>query len=153
MALSNKFGWLVLKPATRASWRSLLHPLRDTAGGFAAIKDVPKTLVYRLCRWRNSPTPVVRSGCSPNRPPRSFAGQLDTDSLPPYEHLDLSWRRTWKAISLRPTGGSCFARPWWKRVVRLVDTAEYKRRQSPIGVGNAQGFRAGPAHAITNGYR
>jgi len=112
-------------------------PFTGTRRAGSPPKDVPKTLVYRLCRWRNSPTPVVPERCSPNRPPRSCRpGQLDTDSLPPYEHLDPVLEAYVEgdltAAELVEAG---FARRPGERVVRLVDTAEYKRRQSRSGSG------------------
>ena len=102
MALSNKFGWLVLTTGNKSEMSVGYTTLYgDLAGGFAVIKDVPKTLVYRLCEWRNSPrrTPrpeLVRVGGSPipssiiERAPSAELrpDQRDEDSLPPYELLD-----------------------------------------------------------------
>ena len=157
MALSNKFGWLVLTTGNKSELAVGYSTLYgDTAGGFAAIKDVPKTLVYRLCRWRNSPTPVVPERVLTKPPTAELRpGQLDTDSLPPYEHLDPVLEAYVEgdltAAELVEAG---FAPALVERVVRLVDTAEYKRRQSPIGVRvTPKAFGRDRRMPITNGYR
>ncbi len=99
MALSNKFGWLVLTTGNKSEMSVGYSTLYgDLAGGLAVIKDVPKTLVYRLCEWRNSPAGSIRRTytCSRSRssiieraPSAELApDQRDEDSLPPYELLD-----------------------------------------------------------------
>ena len=123
MALSNKFGWLVLTTGNKSELAVGYSTLYgDTAGGFAAIKDVPKTLVYRLCRWRNSVRPVIPERVLTKPPTAELRpGQLDTDSLPPYEQLDpvleayvegdplpASW---WRPVSTRPWWNGWCA--WW----------------------------------------
>jgi NAD+ synthase (glutamine-hydrolysing) len=157
MALSNKFGWLVLTTGNKSELAVGYSTLYgDTAGGFAAIKDVPKTLVCRLCRWRNSPAPVVPERVLTKPPTAELRpGQLDTDSLPPYEHLDPVLEAYVEgdltAAELVDVG---FAPALVERVVRLVDTAEYKRRQSPIGVRvTPKAFGRDRRMPITNGYR
>jgi len=139
MALSNKFGWLVLTTGNKsesAVGYSTLYG--DTAGGFAVIKDVPKLLVYRLCRERNQragreliPEDVLTKPPSAELRP----DQRDDQSLPPYEVLDPILkayveddRTTAEIIAM--VGDEAQVR----RITRLVDVAEYKRRQTPPGV-------------------
>src|SRR5918995_3662576 len=136
MALSNKFGWLVLTTGNKSEMSVGYATLYgDMAGGFAVIKDVFKLLVYRLVRWRNEsagrelvPASVLE------RPPSAElrAEQLDEDSLPPYEILD----RILEGYVERDQGiealiGQGLPAETVEEVVRLVDRAEYKRRQAP----------------------
>jgi NAD+ synthase (glutamine-hydrolysing) len=139
MALSNKFGWLVLTTGNKSEMAVGYATLYgDMAGGFAVIKDVPKTLVYRLCRWRNErdgrptiPPSVLEKPPSAELRP----DQKDEDSLPPYEVLDpileayVEQDRAADEIAVRGYDPETVA-----RVIRLVDGAEYKRRQAPPGV-------------------
>jgi NAD+ synthase (glutamine-hydrolysing) len=139
MALSNKFGWLVLTTGNKSELSVGYATLYgDMAGGFAVIKDVFKLLVYRLVRWRNEqegrelvPASVIE------RPPSAELrpDQLDEDSLPPYETLD----RILEAYVEHDEGiDALVARGLPEDVVmdviRLVDRAEYKRRQAPPGI-------------------
>jgi NAD+ synthase (glutamine-hydrolysing) len=139
MALSNKFGWLVLTTGNKSEMSVGYATLYgDMAGGFAVIKDVFKLLVYRLVRWRNEsagrelvPASVLE------RPPSAElrAEQLDEDSLPPYETLD----RILEGYVERDEGIEALVAQGLPRetvedVVRLVDRAEYKRRQAPPGI-------------------
>jgi len=139
MALSNKFGWLVLTTGNKSEMSVGYATLYgDMAGGFAVIKDVFKLLVYRLVRWRNErgdrelvPASVLE------RPPSAELrpDQLDEDSLPPYETLD----RILEAYVERDVGveqlvAQGLDEETVREVVRLVDRAEYKRRQAPPGV-------------------
>ena len=139
MALSNKFGWLVLTTGNKSEMSVGYATLYgDMAGGFAAIKDVPKTLVYDLARWRNA-----RDGDSPIpkrvfvRPPTAELrrNQTDQDSLPPYEILDPIIRgyveEEQGVADLLAAG---FDRRTIEEVLTLVDRSEYKRRQAPPGV-------------------
>jgi NAD+ synthase (glutamine-hydrolysing) len=157
MALSNKFGWLVLTTGNKSELAVGYSTLYgDTAGGFAAIKDVPKTLVYRLCRWRNSVSPAVPERVLTKPPTAELRpGQLDTDSLPPYEHLDPVLEAYVEGdLTAAELVDAGFAPALVERVVRLVDTAEYKRRQSPIGVRvTPKAFGRDRRMPITNGYR
>jgi NAD+ synthase (glutamine-hydrolysing) len=139
MALSNKFGWLVLTTGNKSEMSVGYSTLYgDSAGGFAVIKDVPKTLVYRLVDQRsrrdaNSPVPesiVTRPPSAELRPE-----QRDDDSLPPYDVLDAILegyveqdlgRDQLVARGLPPADVD--------RVIRLVDLSEYKRRQNPPGI-------------------
>jgi NAD+ synthase (glutamine-hydrolysing) len=139
MALSNKFGWLVLTTGNKSELSVGYATLYgDMAGGFAVIKDVFKLLVYRLVRWRNEtegrdliPASVL------DRPPSAELrpDQLDEDSLPPYEVLD----RILEAYVERDEGvedlvAEGLPEETVMEVVRLVDRAEYKRRQAPPGI-------------------
>ncbi|MST34872.1 NAD(+) synthase, partial [Acidimicrobiaceae bacterium USS-CC1] len=157
MALSNKFGWLVLTTGNKSELAVGYSTLYgDTAGGFAVIRDVPKTLVYRLCRWRNTTGGVIPSGVLAKPPSAELRpDQRDDQSLPPYEVLDpileayVEDDRT--AAELVAAG---FDAATVARVVRLVDTAEYKRRQSPPGVRvTPKAFGKDRRVPITNRYR
>jgi NAD+ synthase (glutamine-hydrolysing) len=157
MALSNKFGWLVLTTGNKSELAVGFSTLYgDTAGGFAVIKDVPKTMVYRLVRWRNLVGPVVPAAVLTKPPTAELRpDQLDTDSLPPYEQLDPVLEAYVEgdltAAELVEAGHDAAL---VERVVRLVDGAEYKRRQSPIGVRvTPKAFGRDRRMPITNGYR
>jgi NAD+ synthase (glutamine-hydrolysing) len=139
MALSNSYGWLVLTTGNKSEMSVGYATLYgDMAGGFAVIKDVPKTLVYALSSRVNEragsvliPERVfVKAPTAELRP-----GQKDRDTLPPYEVLD----RILKAYveddrSVDEMVGMGFRRPLVKKIVRMVDASEYKRRQAPPGV-------------------
>jgi NAD+ synthase (glutamine-hydrolysing) len=169
MALSNKFGWLVLTTGNKseaAVGYSTLYG--DTAGGFAVIKDVPKTLVYRLCRWRNGRAadlalprdqalPPVIPEVILTKPPSAELrpDQRDDQSLPPYEVLDpilaAYVEDDFTAAELVAAGHD---EALVRRIVRLVDTAEYKRRQTPPGVRvTPKAFGRDRRVPITNRYR
>jgi len=159
MALSNKFGWLVLTTGNKSEnsvGYSTLYG--DSAGGFAVIKDVPKTLVYRLVDFRNGRDPehpVPRSIIE--RPPSAElrADQKDADSLPDYDTLDAILEayieedagRDQLALAGMPDGAV-------ERVFALVDRAEYKRRQAPPGIKiTPRAFGRDRRMPITNAYR
>jgi NAD+ synthase (glutamine-hydrolysing) len=132
MALSNKFGWLVLTTANKSEVSVGYSTIYgDAAGGFAPIKDVPKTLVYALSRHAGVPQSII------DRPPSAELrdDQRDEDSLPPYERLDAILAAYIEdelpADAIARMG---YEREEVDRVLRLVDLAEYKRRQSPPGV-------------------
>lgn len=139
MALSNKFGWLVLTTGNKSEvgvGYSTLYG--DTAGGFAVLKDVPKTLVYRLSRFINQ---VKEREIIPERvfqkPPSAELrpDQKDVDSLPPYEILDpILTAYVEESCSLEEIVLRGFDRDTVLQVIRLVDRNEYKRRQSPPGI-------------------
>jgi NAD+ synthase (glutamine-hydrolysing) len=105
------------------------------AGGFAVIKDVPKTLVYELARWRNEAGVVIPQSVLDKPPSAELRpGQLDTDSLPPYEVLDpILEGYVEDDLSVGELVAQGFDPEVVERVVRLVDGAEYKRRQAPPG--------------------
>ncbi|MDD0838098.1 NAD+ synthase [Curvibacter sp. HBC61] len=143
MALSNKFGAIVLTTGNKSEMATGYCTLYgDMAGGFAVIKDVAKTVVFELARWRNAHDPYG-TGASPiperiiTRPPSAELrpDQKDQDSLPPYEVLDAIIERYMEndepIDSLVAAG---FARADVERVTRLIKINEYKRRQSPVGI-------------------
>lgn len=139
MSLSNKFGWLVLTTGNKseiATGYSTLYG--DMAGGFAVIKDVPKTLVYELAKHRNrSAGRELIPRATIEKPPSAELrpDQLDTDSLPPYEVLDPileAYVEDDRSIDEMVAMGHDPALV--ERVVRMVDRNEYKRRQSPPGI-------------------
>jgi NAD+ synthase (glutamine-hydrolysing) len=191
MALSNRFGWLVLTTGNKSEMSVGYTTLYgDLAGGFAVIKDVPKTLVYRLCEWRNSPAgaaepkmavaaaegSLTAAGAarvggvrhSDHRaapiPPSIIArapsaelrkDQRDEDSLPPYELLD---RILQGYIELDRSREQLIAAGLpaaeVDRTIRLVDLAEYKRRQAPPGIKiTTRAFGRDRRMPITNRYR
>jgi len=164
MALSNKFGWLVLATGNKSEMSVGYTTLYgDLAGGFAVIKDVPKTLVYALCRWRNSPAVAGPAGASPipasiiERAPSAELrhDQRDEDSLPPYELLD---RILQGYIELDRSREQLIAEGLPERdvdrTIGLVDRAEYKRRQAPPGIKiSARAFGRDRRMPITNRYR
>jgi NAD+ synthase (glutamine-hydrolysing) len=139
MALSNKFGWLVLTTGNKSEYATGYTTLYgDMAGGFAVIKDVPKTLVYKLAKYLNDragtglvPDTVFRKPPSAELRP----DQKDSDSLPPYEVLDpilTAYVEDDKSIEQIVASG--IDEKTVRRAARLVDTSEYKRRQAPPGV-------------------
>jgi NAD+ synthase (glutamine-hydrolysing) len=136
MTLSNKFGWLILTTGNKsevAVGYSTLYG--DAAGGFAVLKDVPKTLVYALSEYANR-NGVVIPESTITRPPTAElrADQKDTDSLPPYEILDpILNLYIEEDRSLEEIVRAGYDETVTRRVTQLVDRAEYKRRQSPPG--------------------
>jgi NAD+ synthase (glutamine-hydrolysing) len=159
MALSNKFGWLVLTTGNKSEnsvGYSTLYG--DSAGGFAVIKDVPKTLVYRLVDFRNARDaehPVPQSII--DRPPSAELrdDQRDADSLPDYDTLDAILEAYIEEDAdpeqLERAG---FPREAVEKVISLVDRAEYKRRQAPPGIKiTPRAFGRDRRMPITNAYR
>jgi len=139
MALSNKFGWLVLTTGNKSEMATGYTTLYgDMAGGFAVIKDVPKTMVYQLAKYRNQqagseliPSTIIDKTPSAELKPE----QMDTDTLPPYELLDpvlAAYVEEDKSVEQIIALG--IDEQVVKRAARLVDTSEYKRRQAPPGV-------------------
>ncbi|MCJ7738110.1 MAG: NAD(+) synthase [Anaerolineae bacterium] len=139
MALSNKFGWIVLTTGNKSEMSVGYATLYgDMAGGFAVIKDVPKILVYELARWRNT---TGESAVIPRRiitrPPSAELrpDQRDSDSLPPYEVLDPILRAyVEEDRSLLEIAEKGFDRELVEHVIGMVDRTEYKRRQAPPGI-------------------
>ena len=139
MALSNKFGWLVLTTGNKseiAVGYSTLYG--DMAGGFAVIKDVPKTLVYELARHVNARggKAIIPASVIDRAPSAELRhDQKDQDTLPPYDVLDailqLYVEESCGVADLIARG---FPPETVRKVIRMIDTAEYKRRQGPIGV-------------------
>jgi NAD+ synthase (glutamine-hydrolysing) len=137
MALSNKFGWLVLTTGNKSEMAVGYATIYgDMAGGFAVIKDVPKTLIYQLCYYRNEkighviPENVLTKAPSAELRPN----QKDTDSLPEYDILDqILAAYIEDDYSAAEIVGLGFDEATVRRVIRMVDRNEYKRRQAPPG--------------------
>jgi NAD+ synthase (glutamine-hydrolysing) len=143
MALSNKFGSIVLTTGNKSEMATGYCTLYgDMAGGFAVIKDLLKTTVFKLARWRNIHDPYG-AGISPiperiiTRPPSAELrpGQVDQDSLPPYEVLDAILERYMENDQgVEEIIAAGFDRAVVERVARLIRINEYKRRQAPVGI-------------------
>ncbi|MFT5933041.1 MAG: NAD+ synthase (glutamine-hydrolyzing) [Hydrogenophaga sp.] len=163
MALSNKFGGIVLTTGNKSELATGYCTLYgDMAGGFAVIKDVVKTMVFRLARWRNAHDPY-RTGTNPiperiiTRAPSAElrADQTDQDSLPPYEVLDAIIERYMEndqsPASIVQDG---FSAADVDQVVRLIRINEYKRRQAPVGIRvTHRSFGKDWRYPITSKYR
>ncbi len=157
MALSNKFGWLVLTTGNKSELSVGYATLYgDMAGGFAVIKDVPKTLVYQLARWRNRRAEVIPEEILTRAPTAELrAGQRDQDTLPPYEVLD-QILELYVEQDLPPSriAERGFDPAIVSKVVAMVDRSEYKRRQAPPGVKiTPKAFGKDRRLPITNWYR
>lgn len=158
MALSNKFGWLVLTTGNKSELAVGYCTLYgDLAGGFAILKDVPKTLVYDLARYRNSiGMPVLPEAVMTKAPSAELRpDQKDVDSLPPYEILDpvLSMYVV-EDMAIDEIVDRGYDEDVVKRVASLVDGNEYKRRQGPPGVKiTPRAFGKDRRMPITNLYR
>jgi NAD+ synthase (glutamine-hydrolysing) len=158
MALSNKFGWLVLTTGNKSEMAVGYATLYgDMAGGFAVIKDVPKTLVYELAAYRNhTPGPVIPERVLTKAPSAELRpNQKDSDSLPEYADLDpILHAYVEEDRSLREMVAMGFDEAMVRRVIRMVDRNEYKRRQSPPGVRiTARAFGKDRRLPITNKYQ
>ena len=159
MALSNKFGWLVLTTGNKSEYATGYTTLYgDMAGGFAVIKDVFKTMVYQLSNYCNTrasreiiPSSIITKAPSAELRP----DQKDTDSLPPYELLDpilIAYVEEDRSIAEITAMG--FDREMVKKAARLVDISEYKRRQAPPGVKiTPRAFGRDRRLPITNRFR
>ena len=138
MALSNKFGSIVLTTGNKSEMATGYCTLYgDMAGGFAVIKDVAKTLVYRLAEWKNAQGPEAIPRRIITRPPSAElrADQTDQDNLPPYEILDAILQRYMEDDQgIEDIVAAGLPRADVERVTRLIKIAEYKRRQAPIGI-------------------
>lgn len=157
MAISNKFGWLVLTTGNKSEMSVGYATLYgDMAGGFAVIKDVPKTMVYRLARHRNTQNEVIPERVIKKEPTAELRpGQKDADSLPQYEILDpilQAYIEEDKSFSDIIAMG--FDMATVKRVIDMVDRSEYKRRQSPPGIKiTPKAFGKDRRMPITNWYK
>ncbi|HKH38918.1 MAG TPA: NAD+ synthase, partial [Rubrobacter sp.] len=139
MALSNKFGWIVLSTGNKSEMSVGYSTLYgDSAGGFAVIKDVPKNLVYRVARYFNErkDREVIPDSVLSKEPTAELReDQRDTDSLPPYEVLDpILEAYIEEDRGVAEIVASGFEEDDVRRIVQLVDRAEYKRRQAPTGI-------------------
>jgi NAD+ synthase (glutamine-hydrolysing) len=157
MAISNKKGYLVLTTGNKSEMAVGYSTLYgDMAGGFDVLKDVFKTQVFALARYRNSIESVIPESVITRPPSAELApDQKDEDSLPPYDILDqilafyVEQDQSAEAIIARG-----FSREQVERVIRLVDINEYKRRQAPIGIRISQrGFGRDRRYPITNGWK
>jgi NAD+ synthase (glutamine-hydrolysing) len=159
MALSNKFGWLVLTTGNKSEYSVGYTTLYgDMAGGFAVLKDVPKTLVYRLARYRNglAPGELIPASVLERAPSAELRpDQRDEDSLPPYDVLDVILEgyveqdQDREQLIRRGLPADVV-----DRVIRLVDRAEYKRRQAPPGIKiTPKAFGRDRRMPITNRFR
>lgn len=153
MAISNKFGSLVLttgnKSETAVGYSTLYG---DMAGGFALIKDVPKTLVYRLAAYRNTLSTVIPQRIITRAPSAELrANQTDQDSLPAYEILDAIMEAyVEKDLSIDAIIRLGYTEADVQRVTRLIDRNEYKRRQAAVGVRiTERGFGKDRRYPIT----
>ena len=158
MGVSNKFGSLVLATGNKSEYAVGYATLYgDMAGGFAPIKDVPKTLVYELCRWRNAEGPgepipervLTKAPSAELRP-----DQKDTDSLPPYGSLDpIIEGYVEDDLGIEEIVAQGHDRGTVDRVVRMIDRAEYKRRQAAPGIKiTPKAFGRDRRMPITNRY-
>ena len=159
MALSNKFGWLLLSTGNKSELATGYSTLYgDMAGGYAVIKDVPKTLVYELARWRNAQAdgPVIPVSTIDKPPSAELRpDQKDQDSLPPYDVLDAILEKyveeDWSLQEIVDAGHD---EAVVRRVLHLVDLNEYKRRQSAPGVKiTPRAFGKDRRLPITSGFR
>jgi NAD+ synthase (glutamine-hydrolysing) len=159
MALSNKFGWLVLTTGNKSEMAVGYATLYgDMAGGFAVIKDVPKTLVYELCALRNAragsevvpKSIIVKAPSAELRP-----DQKDEDSLPAYELLDpIIEGYVEQDLGVAELVALGHDEATVRHVIDLVDRAEYKRRQAPPGARvTSRAFGKDRRMPITNAYR
>src|SRR5581483_5775481 len=157
MALSNKFGSLVLTTGNKSEMAVGYATLYgDMAGGFAVIKDIAKTLVYRLCRHRNSIAPVIPERILTRAPSAELRpDQTDQDSLPPYDVLD-AIIAAYMENDMSP--GEIVAQGYSpadvRRVVEMIHRNEYKRREAPIGIRiTHRGFGKDWRYPVTSRYR
>jgi NAD+ synthase (glutamine-hydrolysing) len=157
MAISNKKGYMVLTTGNKSEMAVGYATLYgDMVGGYSVLKDVFKTLVFKLCRYRNTLGYVIPERVITRPPSAELApDQKDEDSLPSYDILDEILRmyieEDQSADAILAT--KKFDRETVYRVLRLVDVNEYKRRQSPTGVRiTARGFGRDRRYPITNGW-
>jgi NAD+ synthase (glutamine-hydrolysing) len=157
MALSNKTGAIVLTTGNKSEMATGYCTLYgDMAGGFAVIKDIFKTLVYRLSRWRNEVSEIIPERIITRAPSAELRpNQTDQDSLPPYEVLDeilrLYMEEDTPVAEILRIG---YEAATVQRVVHLVKVNEYKRRQSPVGVRiTHRGFGRDWRYPITSKFK
>jgi NAD+ synthase (glutamine-hydrolysing) len=163
MALSNKFGSIVLTTGNKSEMATGYCTLYgDMAGGFAVIKDLLKTSVFRLANWRNANDPY-KTGANPiperiiTRPPSAELrpDQVDQDSLPPYDILDgILSRYMENDQGVDDIVAAGYDRAVVERVAKLVRINEYKRRQAPVGIRvTHRGFGKDWRYPITGKFR
>jgi NAD+ synthase (glutamine-hydrolysing) len=158
MAFSNKFGWLVLATGNKSEMSVGYATLYgDMAGGFAVIKDVPKTMVYDLCKWRNTKEgrSIIHDRILWKEPSAELKPeQKDTDILPPYPVLDpilkayVEEDKSFDEIMSAGCDVECA-----QKVIKMIDHSEYKRRQAPPGIKiTPRAFGKDRRFPITNRY-
>jgi len=156
MALSNKFNWLVLTTGNKSEMSTGYATLYgDMAGGFAVIKDVPKTLVYQVAKYRNSISKAIPRSVFTKAPTAELRfDQKDQDTLPPYSTLDniirlyIEENRSSKDIA-----GKTYSEELVTKVTKMIDRSEYKRRQAPPGIKiTSKAFGRDRRMPITNRY-
>jgi NAD+ synthase (glutamine-hydrolysing) len=157
MALSNKFGAIVLTTGNKSEMAVGYATLYgDMAGGFAVIKDILKTLVYRLCRYRNGVKRLIPERVLTRAPSAELkANQTDQDTLPPYDVLD-AIISAYMENDMSPSQivAQGFSDGDVRRVVEMIHRSEYKRRQAPIGIRiTHRGFGKDWRYPITSRYR
>jgi NAD+ synthase (glutamine-hydrolysing) len=157
MALSNKFGSIVVTTGNKSEMATGYATLYgDMAGGFAVIKDIVKTLVYRISNWRNSKGRVIPQRVIDRAPSAELApNQTDQDSLPPYEVLDAVVERYMERdMTPEAIAGLGYGLEAVQQVVRLIRVNEYKRRHAPPGVRiTPRSFGKDWRYPITSGFR
>ncbi|WP_445003845.1 NAD+ synthase [Halomonas mongoliensis] len=157
MAISNKKGLMVLTTGNKSEMAVGYATLYgDMVGGYNALKDVYKSWVYRLARWRNTQSPAIPERVIERPPTAELApGQQDSDSLPDYDVLDAILVRYIEGdMSAEAIIEAGFDRDDVYKVVRLVDRCEYKRRQAPVGVRvTRRGFGRDRRYPIVNGWQ
>jgi len=155
-ALSNKFGWIVLTTGNKSEIATGYGTLYgDIAGGYAVLKDITKTTVYELCRFRNRISRVIPERVLTKAPSAELKpGQKDVDSLPPYEELDpILVGYVEQDLSSDELVAAGHDAKTVARVIELVDRSEYKRRQAPPGVKiTPRAFGRDRRMPITNRY-
>ena len=157
MALSNKFGWLVLNTGNKSETSTGYCTLYgDMAGGFSVLKDIPKTLVYKLVQWRNKQKEVIPDSIIKRAPTAELKpNQKDQDTLPPYDMLD----KVIKAYveenkSLKDIVAKGINKATVSKVISMIDRSEYKRRQSAPGTRiSRRAFGKDWRLPITNSYK
>jgi len=159
MALSNKFGWLVLATGNKSEVSvGYCTIYGDMAGGFSPLKDVFKTMVYRLCHYRNRvagcdiiPAAIIDKAPSAELKPN----QTDQDNLPPYNVLDAILEKyVEEERGVEEIVALGYDRETVQKVARLVDWSEYKRRQAAPGIKiTPRAFGKDRRMPITNQYR
>ena len=157
MAISNKFGSLVLTTGNKSELAMGYCTLYgDMVGGFAMLKDIPKTLVYRLSRWRNSVSPVIPERIITRAPSAELRdNQTDQDSLPEYDVLDAILERMMELNqSSQEIIEAGFPKDDVEKVSRLLRISEYKRRQGALGPKiTRRAFARDWRIPVTNAYR
>jgi len=165
MAMSNKFGYMVLSTGNKSEMSVGYSTLYgDMCGGYNVLKDVYKTRVYDLCRWRNANHPAGLLGKAGEVVPKRIItkapsaelkhDQTDQDTLPPYAHLDdILWCLIEQEMSTAEIAARGHAQELVRKVWRMLDRAEYKRRQAPPGVKiSSRAFGRDRRYPLTNGF-